>query len=220
MTPDKIEISISIKSIGFLLVGAAAPTSTPADLSFNKVISSRGRDGNIEEEYVINGSSFKGWLRSALYRVANRFEIERCDEGSECGRCTLCKLFGTNGRRGMLYVSNLYPTRRPETTIITHVSLSDRTLTAVEHALYSAEYVKLGTEFHGSIEIEDAHSPDLLYALRIVLIGLAALRTDRVGRRGIIDLKITNAKELRDEVSEDVEAQLLLSSLQDWGWDA
>jgi len=217
----RFEIKLAVRPAGLFLVGESTPTSAFVDVSFNKVIRSTGGEEGGGEEYVINGSSFKGWLRSAITRISKELlNIDTC-KYDDCGYCTVCRIFGFsgNGGKSMLVVSNFHPESKPETVALTHVSLSSKTLTTREHALYSVEYVTPETTFVGYLQIENRDSDSFLHDLKTILAGLSFLRSDRAGRHGVVDVKIMNGDALRKEVQMDEETQILLSNLEKWGWD-
>ena len=218
MRDRSIRIEVEIRPIGLFLVGDSAPIDIFADIQFTKIRKADKRKDN--GEYIIYGTSFKGWLRSAFTRFAHILSMTTCLTESNPEKCDTCRIFGASGIDGILYVSNLHPVKAIRSSIITHVSLNDETLTAREGALYSAEYIHPGELFKGYLEIKMIHdNKELIRYLKAVLVGLAALRTDRAGRGGLIDVRIVNAEEIIKRVETDEETKTLLSSLKEWGWD-
>ncbi|MEM1520653.1 MAG: RAMP superfamily CRISPR-associated protein [Nitrososphaerota archaeon] len=204
-----ISFNVELKALGLLLVGGVSPTVMLSDISFH-----RTRDP-LRGIYrpTIPGSSVKGVLRSSLSRVAHSLNMRVCSDWPQSyDDCDSCYLFGAPGTGGSVRVSDFVVEER--TFTLTHVSLDDETGTARGAALYTSEYVMPGTIFRGRIDYvgEEERLPALLVAM-------AALRTDRVGRRGVADLRISNAEELKGVLGGLGSYLALLNYLGVWGWD-
>jgi len=218
MKRGAVRIEVEVRPVGLFLVGDSAPIDIFADIQFTK-IRKTGKDENYVE-YIIYGTSFKGWLRSAFTRFAHILSMTTCLNEDNPQKCDTCKIFGASNVSGILHVSNLRPVKTIKSSVITHVSLNDGTLTAREGSLYSAEYIHPGQLFKGYLEMKmEEDGIKLTRYLKAVLVGLAALRTDRAGRGGLIDVRIANTEEIIEQVETDEETKNLLSSLKEWGWD-
>jgi len=218
MREGGVRIEVEVRPVGLFLVGDSAPVDIFADIQFTKIRKADKEGDN--GEYIIYGTSFKGWLRSAFTRFAHILSMTTCLTENSPEKCDTCKIFGTSKVGGILHVSNLHPVKTIRSSVITHVSLNDGTLTAREGALYSAEYIHPGQLFKGYLEIKMIDDrKELTRYLKAVLVGLAALRTDRAGRGGLIDVRIVNAEEVIEKVETDEATKTLLSSLKEWGWD-
>lgn len=205
-----MKLTIELKTLSLFNTGGVTPTFMYYDIPFH-----RTRDpGSRIYKPTISGSSLKGALRSALIRIADAFGLSVCSERPNSrDNCDICYLFGAPGGGGSVYVSDLVCDSK--TLLLTHVSLDDRSLTARRHALYSVEYVPPGTIFRGEIDYEGEAR-----RLGPLLLALAALRTDRVGRSGILDLRVVNAGEVRRSVLKDLgRYEPLLEGLGVWAWD-
>ncbi|MEM1973023.1 MAG: RAMP superfamily CRISPR-associated protein [Nitrososphaerota archaeon] len=204
-----IRFDVELKSLGLFLVGGPTPIHTHLDITVHRT---RDPDKNV---YVptIPGSSVKGVLRSSLSRVAHAFGIKVCGDWPQASDdCDSCYLFGAPGSEGRVWVSDF--TGERSTVSLTHVSLDDSAGTAREMALYTSEYVKPGSIFKGRIEYNGG-----VERLAPLLVAMAALRTDRAGRSGLIDLRIANADQLRGVLSGLGEYSILLEYLGVWAWD-
>ena len=204
-----IVFDVELKTVGLFLVGGASPIYTHLDIAVH-----RTRDP-VRGTYrpTIPGSSVKGVLRSSLSRVAQAFGIKVCGDWPQSyDDCDSCYLFGAPGAGGRVLVSDFVG--EEGTVSLTHVSLDDSTGAARERALYTSEYVKPGSVFGGRVE----YSGDVA-RLHPLLVAMAAMRTDRAGRRGLIDLRIANAGELRGVLSGLGEYSVLLEYLGVWAWD-
>lgn len=179
-----IEIRIMVKPVGLATVGGGAPAVFGPDVSF---VSKRGKP-------YIPGSTFKGALRSAASRIGDPYGYKACGEINAerlCGKCDVCQLFGSPKIFSGLLVSDFEPIGEIRTTVVTRVKIEDETEKAEEGGLYNQEHV-WKAEFGGKIRIvgklED--NPRLL---ALLLLALAELRTGRIGRRTLLDVKLENA---------------------------
>lgn len=204
-----IKFYVELKPLGLFLVGGASPIYTHLDITVH-----RTRDP-VKGTYrpTIPGSSVKGVLRSSLSRVAHAFGMKVCGDWPQAyDNCDSCYLFGAPGTGGRVWVSDF--TGEEGTVSLTHVSLDDNTGSAREGALFTSEYIKPGSFFKGWIEYDGD-----VVRLRPLLVAMAALRTDRAGRRGLVDLRIANAGELKGILSGLGEYSVLLDYLGVWAWD-
>lgn len=204
-----ISFNVELRALGLFILGGVSPTIMFSDISFH-----RTRDP-LRGSYrpTIPGSSIKGVLRSSLIRVARALDLRVCSDWPQSyDGCDSCYLFGASGAGGTVYVSDFISEGR--TLTLTHVSLDDNTGTARRAALYTAEHIQPGAIFRGKIDYggEEGRLPALLVAM-------AALRTDRIGRSGIVDLRISNVEELKRSLSSLGRYSVLLDELGVWGWD-
>lgn len=148
---------------------------------------------------VVPGSYLKGLLRTAAYKIAGLLinagilvgidpAAQGCWIGSTCGKCVVCRVFGSSGRhQSPLYVSPLYPVRRevlnrlkdalwheldvdellsrldllaePNLTYLAHVRIDDRCGKAAEGGLFVIEGVEPTAVFLGEVKLYEAFLP-------------------------------------------------------------
>lgn len=206
-----IRFRVELKPLGLFLVGGTSPIFTPSDISFYRT---RDLSGDAYRP-TIPGSSVKGVLRASLSRVAHAFGMRVCSDWPQSyDDCDSCYLFGAPGAGGCVWVSDFNVKGDEMTLLLTHVSLDDSTGTARRAALYTSEYVQPGVVFEGCIDYDGE-----LRRLPALLIAMAALRTDRIGRRGVADLRIANVDALKSGLSGLGEYLALLDYLGVWAWD-
>lgn len=199
-----IEIRLKLKPVGLATVGGGAPTVFGPDLPF----ATKG------DRHYIPGSTFKGVLRSAASRIAKAYGYQACGEinPERLGdNCDVCQLFGSPNSFPRLFVSDFEPTGKVKLAKITRIRIEDETGRAEEGGLYSQEHV-WGVEFGGRLRIagELESNPRLL---SLLLLALAELRTGRIGRRTILDLKLEEDGALKlngpiKEVAEELKRYL------------
>ncbi|AWR98665.1 RAMP superfamily CRISPR-associated protein [Metallosphaera hakonensis] len=152
-------------------------------------------------------SSVKGAMRTALHRAVKEWGEEMKEYNlrlTSCGEidpdfmkrahrgkpCDVCNLFGTpsSSVEGRSRV-RIYQVEVPnEVHKLTRVSIDRKTRTKREGALFSQEVYKPKEVFQFEIELEDPRDHDLT----MVLLSLLYMRYFRVGRGGMIDVKVEN----------------------------
>lgn len=180
-------ITLSLCPVGMFSLGSTHPRALGPDISFAAKLVKRDKD--FHYELYIPGSSVKGALRSATSRVAEAFGFSSCGESlSEAmQQCDVCSLFGNSGLvYPRLFVGDFVAAKPTVRHIITRVGIDDKSLTSSEHALFSTEAVAPGTIFCGEICFGDLSDKEI----ELLLLGLAALRLDRIGRSSMVDARI------------------------------
>jgi len=190
------------------------------DIQFVKRINYDG-----SSEIYIPASSFKGALRSSASRISESYGFRSCGEVRPerirekhekiGGLCDICKLFGYPGSAlpSPLILSDLLPVNHVETIALTRVKIDDRSMRAAEGALFLIEHVPPGCEFAGIVELTSTSKEKIA----LLLLSLAELRLGRMGRGGLIDLRIEDASEL-EAVVKDTLWLNLLNELRRWLW--
>lgn len=175
----------------------------------------------LQHEFYVPGSSFKGALRSAASRVASAYGFTSCGEirpdaieRAHSEPCDVCKLFGLpkSGAPSSLFVSDLVATRASP-VLVTRVRLEDRAMKAAEGALYTTEHLQPGTEFAGSVAVHGA-TRDLL---GLLMLSMAELRLGRLGRATVMDLAIEEYEGLKAAL-EGTRWARLVDDLRRWLW--
>jgi len=165
---------------------------------------------------VIPGSSLKGALRSAASRVAETYGFKSCGEArpSALCSCEVCALFGKpGGNPGPLMADDLEPEGEVSKLVVTRVGISDDSGKAKEGSLYTTEHV-YQAEFSGRLRIIRQVERKLL---GLLLLSLAELRTGRMGRNTLCDLKLEETQTFRSELEERWSP--LLQELERWLWE-
>lgn len=209
-----ISFTLKLKALTLLTVGWNIGDVMGADIMFARKL----KGGKLT--IYIPGSSVKGSLRSAASKVAESYGFSSCGKVSPWeikhqNPCDVCRLFGyphmnNNSHliRSPLIVSD-FMASKAKTVTLTRVSIDDKTLTAEERKLYTVEHVFPGTEFVGTIKV-DENAKDLL---PLLMLAIAELRTGRFGRRSIVDAKIEG------DVDVNPKWKPLLEELKNYLWE-
>ena len=218
-----ISFKLRLRAVTLFTVGGGVPDIMGADVALIK--KARASGSEFEYVYYIPGSTVKGVLRTVASRIAPAYGFSACGEvrperiesSHVGGPCDVCKLFGRPGKdpsvASSLFVSDfdLINDVRPVTVV--RVALDDKTLTAMEGALYSVEHLPLGAEFEGELRLSE-HSKHLL---PLLLLAIAGLRTDRIGRGSTCDAKVVDDGALDAHV--EPKWRPLLQELRAWLWE-
>ena len=192
-----------------------------------------------ESVVTIPGSYMKGLLRGWAYKIAPLLKKtgvirgdtnEECYVGRTCGKCIVCRVFGSRGKEfSPLHVSNFYPivtTEKaheifaksielalmekdywapPPTNYVTRVRISDIDGRAAEGGLYTIEHVSPEVPFYGEITLYESLLKDVdpLEAYRLVACTLGQLNYSYVGRRTRCRVKVVDVEDrrvLKDEI--------------------
>ncbi|MFQ6119663.1 MAG: RAMP superfamily CRISPR-associated protein, partial [Methanosarcinales archaeon] len=145
-------IEYSIKTKSALHIGGHQVIS-PADVD-NPIIK------DSDETPIVPGSSLKGVLRSEMERLLKGLDIRVCNSNNAkemCPadkECPVCILFGGKELAASLRIRDA--TANSKRTIIRDgVAIDRKTRKAVDGGKYDVEAVPKGTEFKGSIIIEN-----------------------------------------------------------------
>jgi CRISPR/Cas system CSM-associated protein Csm3 (group 7 of RAMP superfamily) len=199
-----IEFDIFVKPVTLGCVGSSVRAVLGPDIEFYR----RG------DTICIPGSSLKGALRSSASRVARVYGFESCDEvrPEHMKPCDVCKLFGGPGGLPSLLVGDLEPVEQTQRIIITRVKINDKSLRAEEGGLYTQEHV-LFSEFRGKVIILNPEKR----LLGLLLLAIAELRLDRVGRNTVLDVRLERTESLQAEI--EPRWMELLEGLKKWLWE-
>lgn len=227
-----MRIYLKVKPVGLATIGWSLPSALGVDLPIaRKPVKSRN---NIEYRIYIPGSSFKGALRSATSRIAKAYGFSSCGfiepelinkSHNISGVCDVCRLFGYPGNKisSPLSVSDFELINRATTFTMTRTKINDESLKVEEGALYKYEHLSTDAEFRGFIEIDFKKLKDMknkeVDITGLILLGLAELRLDRMGRRSLFDLKLDNAEELKNLLN-GTKWDDLLHDIERWLWHA
>ncbi|MEM3095966.1 MAG: RAMP superfamily CRISPR-associated protein [Nitrososphaerota archaeon] len=194
MSSWDITLSLRLRTRKKLLVSSRSLELDPAlDVAFV-----RFGYGEAAKPYL-PASTLKGVLRTALVRVAELLGYTlsvKTVEPSRLATATaftsgdiVCSLFGRpHGPGGKVYI---LPTMLDEKTYrLAHVKIDDITRTAEHGGLYTAEYIPIGSEFEAKMEAKGVSVEEA----EALLTAIAALPYERVGRAGLVDVKIDVAK--------------------------
>lgn len=208
---------LRLRPVGLLTVGGSHPELAGADIAFVTTLV----DGR--EVVYVPASSLKGALRSAASRVAESYGFTSCGQTnpelirrahSGRGVCDVCRLFGAPSRNPsqLLFFDDLMPEGEGVSRhLITRVRIDDRSLRVAEGGLFTSEAVSTG-EFSGQIR----YTEESVGLLPLLLLGVAELRLDRLGRRSSVDLRLDATDQLRRDLGQEWHA--LLEALEGWLW--
>ena len=197
-------IKVVLKVLSPLTVGYVGKPVGP-DIAFN--------------ELGIPPTTLKGVLRASLSRYLS--EIDPGSGFSSCGEiepeririahekmgraCDVCSLFGypesrgsswrpaeSRGRVKLRWITDI----GGELETMTRIAIDDLTGSVKENALFSQEYLAPGKELEFEAFIDGG-----CRELELFLISLEALRFYRVGRAGMVDLKVESPSDVERELS-------------------
>lgn len=188
-------IRVKARALNSLTVGGGTSTGI-VDISFN--------------ELGIPGSSIKGAMRTAISKAIEEGEVTgytSCGEiePSKMKDCDVCRVFGYPNHEGIVNVHGVVV--KPK-AVLTRVAIDDRTLKAKKGSLFKQEVLKPGTEFEFLVEVKDNAT---CREIKLVLLSLFYLRLWKLGRGGMIDLKVEEFPQGCDFSD--------LESLKRWLWE-
>lgn len=196
-----IELTVEEKKLNIGAGGLVSKVS--ADVPF---LSFRLLNG--EEKLLIPGSTLKGVLRTSLIRISGLLGYDNvtCTVNPECEarEDIVTKLFGRPGEllSSRIIVGNAVSER--QTTVLTHVTINDETRTAEKGRIFTVEYLPPGSSLTFQIEAKNVNEEDV----RALMAAVANLRFERIGKAGIVNVKIKSAEGLdeflRDPVVREV----------------
>ncbi|MEM0290291.1 MAG: RAMP superfamily CRISPR-associated protein [Metallosphaera sp.] len=197
-------LNVEVKNLSSLTIGGTSGLES-ADIPMTKLI--------------FPGSTLKGVMRTSLHlaikeweeelkeelRKENKEMLTSCGEidpafigvahaNDKKGTCDVCSLFGfpsPNAQgRGKVSVHLEVSDRleKVERYTLTRVKINDSTQTSEKGSLFTQEVYRPGTVFKFRIELNSNDEKDLL----MVLLSLYYLRLYRVGRGGMVDLRLLN----------------------------
>ncbi|MEM2352066.1 MAG: RAMP superfamily CRISPR-associated protein [Thermoproteota archaeon] len=148
------------------------------------------------DSFIIPASNLKGLLRSQVERVLKTYEraldtpiCESPSPSSMCGKCMVCKYFGSPRNKAKLKFSDARPPSNLPVEYRTGVALSRWRKVAQENLIYTTE-VPWASELHATIEGEFQDREEALEAVVLTYIGLKmslAVAADRSRGLGWID---------------------------------
>jgi CRISPR/Cas system CMR subunit Cmr4 (Cas7 group RAMP superfamily) len=195
-----LKLSIKLTTSKKLTIGSGGLTLiSKADVPFMKI---KRADDKIA--LFIPGSTIKGVLRTSLIRTAHFLGFKDVNTsvypGEKVGSSDIVtSLFGwPGGSRGKIIVDSCMIEDTTQT--ITHVRINDKNKTAEEGALFSVEYLPIGSSF--SIKIEGQNLS--LEESRALFLSILELKYERVGKSGLVDVSIVESEsKIPDELRKD-----------------
>jgi CRISPR/Cas system CSM-associated protein Csm3 (group 7 of RAMP superfamily) len=173
----------------------------------------RVRIGSGEEKLFIPASTIKGLLRTSLIRVSNLlgYSSNVADSVNPESLRSLkddvvTNIFGKPGRCSKIKVSPAVLDNL-DTYPLPHVKIDDKTRVAEEQGLFTVEYLPIGCNFKvklvgNNLEIEE---------IRALMVAIAEIKYERVGKAGIVDVKIVvGESKIPKEVAGDPIVSLVL----------
>ncbi|MEM2856234.1 MAG: RAMP superfamily CRISPR-associated protein [Candidatus Nitrosocaldaceae archaeon] len=178
-----------------------------ADVEFTK----------INNKPFIPASTIKGVLRTSMIKISHLLTnniINPSINPSLIGNDLVSSIMGKphNNIYSKVRVSNGILSSDKDTNysfVLSHVSINDITGIAEDNALYEREYVFYMSKFKFEL---DASSLTLEEA-RLLFFGLLEMRYQRIGRNGLVDIKIKDAK-IPDELKNDRVVAHILKGLR------
>lgn len=129
---------------------------------------------------VIPGSTIKGLLRTALYRVAPTVGKAGCNEivPDRMRMCPVCDLLGMPNRPSKVFVQDALPTHGVDITLATGIAIDRSAGKVSEGALFTSEYVVPDSHFTFKIEADDLNANQL----KLLLTGFIEMAESGFGR--------------------------------------
>ena len=205
-----IAIRLRLTTRKKLLVGAGGlAAKTRADVMFTRIRTGSG------VKIFIPASTIKGVLRTSLIRISRLlgYKVTPSVNPAKLGSTDdiVTRLFGRpHGPPSKLIFTNAV-LEEPQPITLTHVRISDETETAEEGGLYSAEYLPIGESF-----VTEIRGYGLtLEEVEALMAAIAELRYERIGKAGVIDVKIDlEGSRIPREVADKSEiVRLILNAL-------
>jgi CRISPR/Cas system CSM-associated protein Csm3 (group 7 of RAMP superfamily) len=166
------------------------------------------RDFNGSDNILIPGSTIKGVLRTSLIKISSLlgydYVTHTINPEDKVSDDIVTKLFGkpNDNVQSKISVGSVMVKARTET--LTHVRISDDTRTAESGSLFSVEYLPIGYIIDLTIEARDLSIEEA----RALMTAIANLRYERIGKSGIVDVKIKDSygfeKYLPDPVIKEI----------------
>jgi len=163
------------------------------------------------DQIFIPGSTIKGVLRTSLIRISHLLG-ERC-----CGTVLPGKLMGRDGldinllggpdKFSKIFVSPVFLNGGTPVSVLAHNKIDVRTGIVEEGAFFLAEYLPIGLRFQVRIYGNNLS----LREARALMVSIAELNYERVGRAGMAEVKILREKSKipRDLMADPVIKEVL-----------
>ncbi len=199
-----MKFKVSLKNLNSLTVGNSSRIAH-VDIGFN--------------DMGIPGSAIKGAMRTAIswaigngllqgFTSCGQVNPEKIIDAHKNGACDVCKLYGYPNHEGVLRVSSI---KVDDVKVLTRVSIKDETNTSKEGALFKQEVIPPEREFTFEVELFS----DDCRMIELTLFSLYFLRFWRLGRGGMIDLKVDEMKADEMKKCPSLEVKKYLG---DWLW--
>ncbi len=162
---------------------------------------------------TIPGSSLKGVLRTSLIKVAGllgRTNVSHSPHPEKIMGTIDSQIFGEPGRPSKVTVEDTYLNGR-KAEIQTHVKINDKTRTAEEGALFTVSYLPIGNRFTVHLKAENL----TLEEARLLLAAIVEMNYERIGRAGVISVKIDPKSRIPDALLSDPVISLIWGELKD-----
>jgi CRISPR/Cas system CMR subunit Cmr4 (Cas7 group RAMP superfamily) len=129
---------------------------------------------------VIPGTTLKGLLRTALYRIAPVLEKTACWEikPDKMKLCSVCELLGMPNLPSKVFVEDAHPIAGVDVLLATRTAINRASGKVSEGALFTSEYVAPGTKFTFSVEACDLDADQT----RLLLYGFLEMAESGFGR--------------------------------------
>jgi len=195
-----LTLSIKLTTTKKLTIGSGGLTLiSKADVPFIKIKRADNKIG-----LFIPGSTIKGVLRTSLIRTAHLLNFKDLNAsvypGEKVGSSDIVtSLFGCpGGPKGKIIVDSCMIEDIAQT--ITHVRINDKNRTAEEGALFSVQYLPIGSSFNIKIKGENLS----LEESRALFLSILELKYERVGKSGLVDVSIIESEsKIPDELRKD-----------------
>lgn len=187
---NMIKLILEFRTVKKLTIGSGGlPIKTIADITFPRLL----------DKPFIPATTIKGILRTSMIRVAPLlgFEVVSSVHPTKIGDDIVTKLMGRPNSNGKIRVHSTI--LNGDTFTLTHVTINDKSKVAEEHALFTIEYIPKDIKFNIVIEASNL----TLDEARLLFAAIAEMRYERIGKNGLMDIKISNKSDIPDNLRDD-----------------
>ena len=169
-TLNKITFTFELVNISRIHIGSGFAKAYGVD---NPVLRRKNR-------CVVPGSTLKGLLRTALYRVAPIVGKPACNEivPEKMEMCPACELLGMPNRPSKVFVRDALPTQGADIALAAGIAIDRSSGKVSEGALFTSEYVVPDTQFTFVVEAYDLNGGQL----KLLLTGFIEMAESGFGR--------------------------------------
>ncbi|GIU72561.1 MAG: hypothetical protein KatS3mg003_2040 [Candidatus Nitrosocaldaceae archaeon] len=185
-----IKLILEFKTAKKFSIGSGGlPIKTIADVTFPRLL----------DRPFIPATTIKGVLRTSMIRVAPLlgFEVSSSVHPTKIKDDRVTQLMGKPNKNGKIRVYSAI--LDVDTFTLTHATINDKSRVAKEHALFTIEYIPKDIKFDIVIEANDL----TLDEARLLFAGIAEMRYERIGKNGLMNIKISNNSTIPDDLRGD-----------------
>jgi CRISPR/Cas system CMR subunit Cmr4 (Cas7 group RAMP superfamily) len=200
LSTNKISIELELKTRKKLCIGAGGlPLKTIADINFMR----------LNNSLIIPASTIKGVLRTCMIKTSTLlgYKVDPFVHPNKITDNIITNLMGKPDRMGKVRVCNAL--LNSNKFILSHVKIDDTKNIAKEGGLFSIEYIPKDTVFNSKIEVYDINKDEL----RLLLASIIEMNNTRVGKGGLVSVRISNIKPDKDTILQSFDHDEIINAL-------